>query len=280
MDVAQEKTESRQRKFPWRWLGVILLAVIIAVWLGFTPEGVFGKTDAVGYAVCHRIDARSFHFAGRQFSLCARCTGQYLGALTGLAFQALYRPRRSGSPPKRVIAVLVLLAGLYGLDGLNSYVQLPVLLKALPGIPHLYEPSNVFRVLTGTGMGLVLATALFPAFNSTLYRQPHPSPAIPGLRSFLLMAAITLVVGGLSLTSIDWILLPLSLISALGVIVLLVMVYTMVLLMIFRRDNHYERVSQAIYPLLGALGMTIIQIAVLDIGRFLLTGTWGEIPFQ
>src|SRR4030065_1185803 len=105
--------------------------------------------------------------------------------MTGLTFQAILGSRRSGSPPKRVIAVLIILAGLYGIDGLNSYLHLPPLLEAFPGLPSLYEPNNTLRLLTGTGMGLVIAVALFPAFTSTVYRELDPKPAHPGIRDLV-----------------------------------------------------------------------------------------------
>ena len=262
----------------WRWLIVLTLAIILGVWLSFTPEGIFGKADAVGYAVCHRIDVRSFHIGERQMPLCVRCTGQYLGAMTGLAFQAVFSRRRAGSPPKRVIAVLVLLAAVYGLDGVNSYLHLPPLVKAFPNIPLLYEPNNVLRLLTGTGIGLVISVALYPAFVSTVYRHYDRSPALPGLKVLIGMTAGSLAVSALALTNLEWVLYPLALISSTGILVLLAMIYTIVILMAFRLDNRYVRLSQAIFPVLAALCVAILQIAVMDIGRFLLTGTWGEIP--
>jgi uncharacterized membrane protein len=264
--------------FYWRWLVVLLVAGIIAVWMSFTPQGILGKADAVGYAVCHRIDLRSFSIGDRQLPLCARCTGQYLGALSGLVFQAIIGRRRAGSPPKRVIAILALFAALYGMDGVNSYFHLPPLLAAFPNMPLLYEPNNVLRLITGTGMGLVISAAIYPAFISTLYRQYDRSPALPGLKALSGMVGSTLVVSGLALTHIDWILYPLALISSAGVLVLLAMIYTIVILMALRLDNRYERLRQAIFPILAALSIAILQIAMMDIGRYLLTGTWGEFP--
>ena len=35
---------------------------------------------------CHQMYERSFSFKGYQFPVCARCTGLFLGNLTGLAF--------------------------------------------------------------------------------------------------------------------------------------------------------------------------------------------------
>lgn len=257
---------------------MLVLAVILGIWLGFTPEGIIGKADAVGYAVCHRIDLRSFHIGERQMPLCVRCTGQYLGALTGLVFQAVISRRRAGSPPKRVIAVLALLAAVFGLDGMNSYLHLPPLLAAFPNMPLLYEPNNFLRLLTGTGMGMVISAALYPAFVSTLYRQYDHSPALPGLKVMSGMAVSAMAVSGLALIHSDWVLYPLALISSAGIFVLLGMIYTIVILMALRLDNRYERLSQAIFPILAGLCIALLQIAMMDIGRYLLTGTWGEIP--
>jgi hypothetical protein len=195
-----------------------------------------------------------------------------------LIFQAITGRRRAGSPPKKVIAVLALLAALYGLDGVNSYFHLAPLMTAFPNMPLLYEPNNVLRLLTGTGMGLVISAAIYPAFISTVYRQYHRSPALPGLMALSGMVVCALVVSGLALTNIPWVLYPLALISSIGVLVLLGMIYTIVILMAFRRDNYYDRLSQVIFPMLAGLSIAILQIAVMDIGRFLLTGTWGEFP--
>ena len=76
----------------------VLLAVglLLVGWLFNTPGGLLGKADAVGYAVCHRIDLRSFYIGDRQLPLCARCTGMYLGAMLGLVYQVFFGRRRAG----------------------------------------------------------------------------------------------------------------------------------------------------------------------------------------
>jgi hypothetical protein len=83
---------------------IILGGIILILWLIATPPGLWGKADAVGYAVCHRIAIRSFHLESKQLPLCARCTGQYLGAIIGLSYLGVFSKRRSGFPSKPVIA--------------------------------------------------------------------------------------------------------------------------------------------------------------------------------
>jgi len=160
----------------WRVMVFSAAGLLLLGWLLNTPAGLLGKADAVGYAVCHRIDARSFHLGGRPIPLCARCTGMYLGAVLGLLYQFASGRKRSELPPLRVLAILGALAVAFFVDGLNSYLHF------FPKVPTLYEPHNTLRLLTGTGMGLVIAAALFPAFNQTVWKDPSPQPALSSLR--------------------------------------------------------------------------------------------------
>jgi hypothetical protein len=87
-------------------MAILLGVVLLAVWLVETPAGLLGKADAIGYAVCHRIDLRSFHLGERALPLCSRCTGTYLGV--GIAF-LLFGFRRGKTalyPPKQVLIPL------------------------------------------------------------------------------------------------------------------------------------------------------------------------------
>jgi hypothetical protein len=58
----------------WRLLIVTAFGLVLLGWLINTPAGLLGKADAIGYAVCHRIDLRSFFIGERQFPLCMRCS--------------------------------------------------------------------------------------------------------------------------------------------------------------------------------------------------------------
>ena len=49
----------------------------------------------------------------------------------------------------------------------------------------------------------------------------------------------------------------------------------MVLMMLFKAENKLQHLSQLIWPLAGGLMLAIIQIGLLDFGRYLLTGTWA-----
>src|SRR5512147_641534 len=105
-----------------RWLVPLAAALAIAAWFYIAPEGALGKLDAIGYAVCHRIDARSFHIGDHQLPLCARCTGEFFSAGVALIFMAFFSGKRSKFPSRGILAVLFLFFLAFGIDGSNSYL--------------------------------------------------------------------------------------------------------------------------------------------------------------
>jgi uncharacterized membrane protein len=270
MQTTRTWGETLRRALPLTGKGLIFIAVglLLVGWLWNTPAGLLGKADALGYAVCHRIDVRSFHMGERQLPLCARCTGMYLGAMLGLVFQALTSKRRAGMPPWRVLVLLGVLFVAFGVDGVNSYLHL------FPGAPSLYEPSNLLRLLTGSGMGLAIALVLYPAFNQAVWRVVDPTPAVSGLRYFLLIFGLALGMDWLVWIDNPLLLYVFALISAAGVLVLLTMVYSLFWLIILRKENSYQWLSQMAFPLVAGFGVGLLQIALFDLARFALTGTW------
>lgn len=263
----------KHRSFTLRAPVFLAVGLLIFAWLLNTPGGLLGKADAVGYAVCHRIEVRSFHLGDRAVPLCARCTGMYLGAVLGLAYQGILRPRRSGAPPWKVAIPLGLMAAAFILDGLNSYLHF------FPNLPTLYEPSNAGRLFTGTGMGLVIAAALYPAFNSTVWKNWNSQPALDSVPALGGLLVLALILDGLVWLENPLILYPLALISAGGVLALLSMIYAILWLMLVRVENRFLRKRELLLPLTAGLGVAVLQIAAIGFVRFWLTGTWGGFVF-
>jgi uncharacterized membrane protein len=271
--MEQARLSSQKRTQSLRWGLGLAVALLVLGWLFNTPPGILGKADAVGYAVCHRIDLRSFQLGDRQLPLCARCTGMYLGAAVGLVYQAIFGGRRIGFPPRSVVIFLLLFVGAFSLDGVNSFLAL------LIGRGLLYPPDNIFRVFSGTGMGLVIVSALFPAFNQTMWRNWQDAPVFSGLKSFLLMVVLAAGVALLALTHNSYILYILALVSASSVVVVLTMLYSMVTVMVLRMENRFERFSELGFALVAGFGIGLLQIALIDLVRFAFTGTWDGFHF-
>jgi uncharacterized membrane protein len=263
-----------------RWVVPIAAILAFAAWMYISPEGALGKLDAVGYAVCHRIDARSFHIGDRQLPLCARCTGEFYAAGIALIFQAFVGGRRSKFPPRGIIAILILFFLAFGIDGSNSYLYLlkqAASHNPMDKIPNLYIPNNTLRLFTGSGMGLALAAVLYPVVNQTLWRELDNRPVL-GWKSFGILVGIILIVNFLILTDSPIVLYPIAYLSALSTLSLLVIVFGILWIMIMRQDNTFEDLRQLWLPLLSGLTLALILVLSIDLFRLQLTGTWSGFP--
>lgn len=216
--------------------------------------------------VCHQLPDRSLQALGIVSPLCARCTGTYLGAFTGL-LTVLVRGRARASllPRWPTLAAFALFFVLWGVDGLNSYLTL------IPGAPYLYQPNNGLRLLTGTLEGIALSLAIWPLVASTLWDRPDQIEVICFRELLLLVAAasgiavvfnrplaVTLYLG--------------ALLSAVGLFGMFAILNALLLIAILRREGTVEHFSQ-LMPLLGAaLVASVIELATLGFLRRLLLG--------
>jgi uncharacterized membrane protein len=257
----------------WQQWSIILLSLVIVTGVFISaPRSLLGKCDLVGYALCHRIPSHSFQLAGRQLPLCARCSGTYLGALWGLFFIGVIGHRRASLlPPAPILAVLIVFFFLQGVDGVNSYLTL------FPALPHLYEPHNLLRFVTGALNGLTISGLVLPLFNSAFWRAPDRTPSIRGWRE---MGVLLVGVGGLIAllsTHSPALLFPLAVGSTLSVILILTMVNTTILTMVAGREGEAVRWTQAWIPLLGGLSLGLVEMGSLILLRGLVTN-WLDFP--
>ena len=236
-------------------------------------QEILNGADYAGYAICHRITDRSFTIAGRQLPLCARCTGMYLGvALTFVVLGLAGRRRWSMMPPLRVILVLLGFIALMGIDGLNSYSHF------FPDLPHLYQPKNWLRLVTGMGAGLMMGIILFPAVAQSLWRDQEQKPAIGSLRELAGVVVLAAIVVVLVLSNEPTILYVLGLTSAGGVVIVLTAINATALLILTRRDAQAIKLRHAILPLSIGLALALIQIGVISFARYSFTGTMTGLP--
>jgi uncharacterized membrane protein len=264
------------------WLVPLAAIAIVAGFLFIAPPGILSKADAIGYAVCHRLSERSFHLAdGTQLPLCARCSGMYLGAVLGMVYLSFTYRRSAGTPPRAVIAILVLFGLAFAVDGANSYLYL---MKSVSGgsrldfIPNLYVPNNILRLFTGSGTGLGMAVAVFVSMNQTFWKDWNTKPVLGKPRDFLVLTALMLAIDLLVLPEWDWFLVPVAFISAGGVLMLLTLVYGMLWTMAMKQENIYMNLRGAWLPILAGLTIALLQITIIDVFRLWLTHTWGGFP--
>lgn len=276
--VKQEGHLGRSRSV-LRWCVPVATLLVLAAWIYIAPPGLMGKLDAVGYAVCHRLDSHSLHIGTVQMPLCARCTGEYNAAAIALVFQSLVSPGAARLPRRSILILLGALFLAFAVDGSNSYLALMKNsnVGAFQSIPNLYVTDNTTRVFTGSGMGLVMGLLLYPMYNQSLWRTISEKRAIEW-RQFGLLAAIILLVDLAMLTGNEFVLYPVAIVSSLGVLALLSMVFSVVWIMIMRQDNVFERVQQLWLPSMAGLTLAFVLILSIDLVRFSLTHTWGGFP--
>jgi len=262
-----------------RWLVPLSAVIVFGIWFYIAPPGLLGKADSIGYAICHRIDERSFQIFGRQLPLCARCTGEFYAAGITLLFLSLVSPRKSGMPGWKLGAPLFIFFLAFGIDGSNSFLYL--IKQASPGalssIPNLYIPNNTLRLFTGSGMGIALASILFPAFNQSTWTEIDPESALDW-KKLATLIGIILIVDMLILTESPIILYPIAFISILGVLSLLIIVFSMVWVLTMQLENAFTSITQMWMPFLAGTTLALLMITVIDLLRFRLTGTWGGFP--
>lgn len=84
---------------------------------------------------CHAIPGRSFHFCGRPFPICARCTGELAGVLIGIPTMIVL------GIPRFWVAVLMML---------------PLIVDGTVQRLTPYESTNIRRLATGILFGIAL----------------------------------------------------------------------------------------------------------------------------
>jgi len=253
-----------------RAAGFAFAALIISTWFWLTPSGLMGKADAIGYAVCHQISTHSFFVKeGLPMPMCARCSGMYISAMLTLGYSFAFHNKKAGFPPKRVMIVFALFVILWLVDGINSFLHL------FPFWNFLYDPNNLLRLWTGSGMGIVAASFLFAAFNQTVWVDWKSASPFEQTKQLLILLLLVSLGNLLILSNQTPLLYTLAMLSAVGVIALLSIVYGMIWIMVVKKTNQYQSYRELFLPLCVGLGLAFLQIGVLDWIRFTLMGKWG-----
>lgn len=259
--------------------GVALLVLAALGWYAITDgqhlehDPLLAGGDYVGAAICHRITVRTFEINGRQLPLCARCTGIYLGvAFSFIPLALAGRTRRTDLPRLPILLLLIGFIGVMGIDGLNSYTHF------FPNFPHLYEPQNWLRLVTGSGAGLAMGLLIFPALMQTLWRDGNGRSIIESGQELLGLVVLVGTAVLLVLSNQPLILYVMALVSVAGVLLIVTSLNAVFLLMLLKRDGKAVKWQQTAVPLLISFGLTILELGLIVWLRFNLTGTLTGFP--
>src|SRR5688572_2741843 len=261
------------------WIAAATLLIALVLWVSFTPGGILGKADAVGYAVCHRITVRSFAYeeGGRQLPMCARCTGTFIGVLVGLLGPGLlFRRRHAGMwPTWPIMLVMIALSAFWAFDGANSFTFL------IPSdkIPHLYQPGNFLRLLTGTAHGITMGSLILPIANASLWADVTPKRTLNSFWEYMVLLGIGAVMMAMILSEQPIFMYPLGLISAVGAMSILSVVNTVLMATILRQENQARTLREALPLIMFGFAMTTSLIGMIDAMRFAMFGSWDGFVF-
>jgi uncharacterized membrane protein len=266
----ETQASARSRSLAMVIVGIVAFVVLVLLSpLWHLPF--LDKMDVVGSAICGRIPDHSFHIAGRQLPMCARCTGTFTGALLGFAGLLLLGKRKAAQMPSApVVALLVGFIFLMGIDGVNSYLTLVL------GRPLLYEPHNLLRLATGTLHGLALSIIVFPIFNFTVWKEPDMEPALSGFRDLgkiVLFLALPMVL--VVQSQVDVLLYPVAAISVSGVLAMLTVVNTMILIIATRREAKAIAWWDAAWPVALGFAATLVELAAIALLRWQFSTALG-----
>lgn len=255
----------------WKIALIAATAALLLTWLVKTPPGLLGKMDAIGYAVCHRAPARSFWLDDRPAPVCARCSGTFLGSGLSLMF-ILLKGRRALFPPRWMMILFALFGLFFIVDGANSFFSV------LPVLPTLYPPNNLIRLFSGTLLGMGIGTVLGAVFHQTVWEKSLPQPALADIREWATLTGLALLIDFSIISEIPLLLYPLSVLSGLSVLGLLSMAYTLLWILLAQNENRFSQWKELwVFLLLGFL-TALLQITLVDAGRFWLTGAWEGFP--
>ncbi len=266
-----------------RWHIALILFAVLAL-MGFwtisdpnrlASSGVLTAGDYAGAAFCHRIVNRSFTIMGRPVGLCARCSGMYLGFFLYFALVLVSgREKWTGFSPLPILALMVTFIGIMGVDGVNSYSHF------FPNFPHVYTPNNTLRLFTGLGTGLAIGSFIVPAVSQTVW---HPSvqtkqAAVGNFGELTGLLVIAVLGGLLLLTELPIPTYVLAILSVLGLLFILTGINTILMLLLFKRENSFQHTFQALPPLAIGFILACAEAAILVTGRIWLIGTIHGIP--
>lgn len=212
---------------------------------------------AVGASVCHQIPSHSFIYENFQFPLCARCTGLYVGSLIGLLY-FITQGKRKAVPDRWYRYLLLVFFVAWAGDGFNSFIN------DLMNRTILYETSNVTRLITGFGMGLVMSTALMTLFNIVIWQESKNMPLLHHVWQVIAYAGVSVIIGWFLMNPSTILFQSLSVASILTVLVVITLLYTVFWAIILKKENSFSSLQHLSPLIVTGLATALVQVMLLN----------------
>jgi uncharacterized membrane protein len=141
---------------------LLIVAAPVALARGRTPIVTLAAYQ-IGSLICHQKPERSFHLAGMQMPVCARCFGLYVAGAAGLLFAWISR--------LRVPSLALSLSKGSVTKILMATAAVPIVLTVALEMIGLITTTNIVRMSTGLPLGfaagVLIVASLTPA-NSAM----------------------------------------------------------------------------------------------------------------
>ena len=221
---------------------------------------------AIAFAICPQRPGHSLFLGGQQMPIEARMAGMFAGfVMAGVYGWIAGRGRAMRLPGRAITLTLIGFIALMGVDGVNAF------LFDLR-LPHLYAPNLLLRLGTGLLTGLAFAGLVIPAFNSTVWASGPDISLLESARDVLGALVFEGVYFGLAVSGFSLLLYPVSLVAVLGFPILVVMIVSMVIAPILRRENRAVRPADLLPLMLGSLLVAVMMLGLMSGVRYLLFG--------
>lgn len=239
-------------------LAVLLAASIFLTWNFFShsPSGSYAKAFSIGSSVCHQIPSHSFSVGAVQFPVCARCMGLYMGSFIGIMY-AFFSGKKIALPKTRFIIFLAVLFLLWAGDGLNS------LISDFLSKPFLYQSSNLSRLITGYGMGLVMTSALVTLFNFTIWKTGTKTPVLESVVQIIGYGILSALSSLLILTSGPVIFQIGAYITIFTVLSIITLLYSIFWVIFLKKENQFTSWKDMGVYILAGYATAITQVLLL-----------------
>ncbi|MDH7507187.1 MAG: DUF2085 domain-containing protein [Candidatus Thermoplasmatota archaeon] len=108
----------------------------------------FNLVYSLGDRLCHQNAQRSFFINGNQMPFCSRCTAIWLGLTIGLGFMIFYKIEFD----KKFFILIII--GIF-----------PIAVDGIGQLLHLWESTNIIRLITGLLAGIITGLAIGIIFD-------------------------------------------------------------------------------------------------------------------